>query len=280
MPAVLRHDISISDYLQHLPDEVIWNAFDEMGEIDTPFALLGALDVAINRAGSDSRFHDFAAETIERLCSAELIGRGGQDVYQLMPHFVHLCVNWMCVNENFAHLPPYWRRLAAFVHAHFLIDSFSDRNLDIDVFEKWCDGHFSKEMLISSLLDLQSDPMWRPDQLTRMSLRAEIIGRLELLAKAAKDKGQLVPKYELIEAAVKEINGLAHFPGPLEGHHRHAITKGGAVFYTEDARQLLGEDEVTNYGYTDLMVDGAPSPHQSDTTLRWLIDGVASENGK
>ncbi|QXW29747.1 hypothetical protein KXJ75_00410 [Aeromonas sanarellii] len=33
-------------------------------------------------------------------------------------------------------------------------------------------------------------------------------------------------------------------------------------------------------GYTDLMVDGAPSPHQSDTTLRWLIDGVASENGK
>ncbi|MIF47823.1 hypothetical protein EA136_24605 [Enterobacter hormaechei subsp. hoffmannii] len=22
-------------------------------------------------------------------------------------------------------------------------------------------------------------------------------------------------------------------------------------------------------GYTDLMVDGAPSPHQSDTTLRW-----------
>ncbi|MBK1675007.1 aromatic amino acid transporter, partial [Ectothiorhodospira shaposhnikovii] len=25
-------------------------------------------------------------------------------------------------------------------------------------------------------------------------------------------------------------------------------------------------------GYTDLMVDGAPSPHQPDTTLRWLID--------
>ncbi len=26
------------------------------------------------------------------------------------------------------------------------------------------------------------------------------------------------------------------------------------------------------FGYTDLMVDGAPSPHQPDTTLRWLID--------
>ncbi|NKX32100.1 hypothetical protein HGG63_10210 [Alteromonadaceae bacterium A_SAG1] len=31
-----------------------------------------------------------------------------------------------------------------------------------------------------------------------------------------------------------------------------------------------------NFGYTDLMVDGAPSPHQSDTTLRWLIDRLRS----
>ena len=29
---------------------------------------------------------------------------------------------------------------------------------------------------------------------------------------------------------------------------------------------------LVQYGYTDLMVDGAPSPHQPDTTLRWLID--------
>ena len=32
----------------------------------------------------------------------------------------------------------------------------------------------------------------------------------------------------------------------------------------------------TFLGYTDLMVDGAPSPHQSDTTLRWLIDRLRS----
>lgn len=34
----------------------------------------------------------------------------------------------------------------------------------------------------------------------------------------------------------------------------------------EEARRVAQE------GYTDLMVDGAPSPHQPDTTLRWLID--------
>ena len=33
---------------------------------------------------------------------------------------------------------------------------------------------------------------------------------------------------------------------------------------------------MRDIGYTDLMVDGAPSPHQSDTTLRWLIDRLRS----
>lgn len=38
-----------------------------------------------------------------------------------------------------------------------------------------------------------------------------------------------------------------------------------------------GKDpQVEKKGYTDLMVDGAPSPHQSDTTLRWLIDRLRS----
>lgn len=27
-----------------------------------------------------------------------------------------------------------------------------------------------------------------------------------------------------------------------------------------------------DFGYTDLMVDGAPLPHQPDTIIRWLID--------
>ncbi|PHN59448.1 hypothetical protein AO268_08050 [Pseudomonas sp. ICMP 8385] len=30
--------------------------------------------------------------------------------------------------------------------------------------------------------------------------------------------------------------------------------------------------QLEKLGYADLMVDGAPSPHQPDATLRWLID--------
>ena len=33
---------------------------------------------------------------------------------------------------------------------------------------------------------------------------------------------------------------------------------------------------VVEIGYTDLMVDGAPLPHQPDTIIRWLIDRLRS----
>ncbi len=38
----------------------------------------------------------------------------------------------------------------------------------------------------------------------------------------------------------------------------------------------INTNQAHFFGYTDLMVDGAPSPHQSDTTLRWLIDRLRS----
>ena len=40
--------------------------------------------------------------------------------------------------------------------------------------------------------------------------------------------------------------------------------------------ELYEDWQAGRNGYTDLMVDGAPSPHQSDTTLRWLIDRLRS----
>ena len=47
---------------------------------------------------------------------------------------------------------------------------------------------------------------------------------------------------------------------------------GAAVFNAKGELLLPKDFQQWIFGYTDLMVDGAPSPHQSDTTLRWLID--------
>ncbi|PBR91615.1 hypothetical protein COD47_23365 [Escherichia coli] len=56
-----------------------------------------------------------------------------------------------------------------------------------------------------------------------------------------------------------------------------ALTQGETVAEAmEAAKDALLTAFDFYFGYTDLMVDGAPSPHQSDTTLRWLIDRLRS----
>ena len=51
-------------------------------------------------------------------------------------------------------------------------------------------------------------------------------------------------------------------------------SSGHCVFIYEMSKD--GAEIFHKNGYTDLMVDGSPSPHQSDTTLRWLIDRLRS----
>ena len=47
------------------------------------------------------------------------------------------------------------------------------------------------------------------------------------------------------------------------------------VYFDLDEKTFLNL-KGQNKGYTDLMVDGAPLPHQPDTIIRWLIDRLRS----
>ena len=55
----------------------------------------------------------------------------------------------------------------------------------------------------------------------------------------------------------------------LDDYYSKSGGKGGN---RPDAKLLLQDKN----GYTDLMVDGAPLPHQPDTIIRWLIDRLRS----
>ncbi len=88
----------------------------------------------------------------------------------------------------------------------------------------------------------------------------------------------------LLEKAVKQLNDQPRIALQTMGYYVEA-TCGfkGLAQQTGIRRERLvrmlssaGRPRLRNFGYTDLMVDGAPSPHQSDTTLRWLIDRLRS----
>lgn len=44
------------------------------------------------------------------------------------------------------------------------------------------------------------------------------------------------------------------------------------MFIQQSRFKLKNVCNTILFGYTDLMVDGAPLPHQPDTIIRWLID--------
>ena len=46
--------------------------------------------------------------------------------------------------------------------------------------------------------------------------------------------------------------------------------------YANPLERYWDDDCLEIFGYTDLMVDGAPLPHQPDTIIRWLIDRLRS----
>lgn len=63
--------------------------------------------------------------------------------------------------------------------------------------------------------------------------------------------------------------------GEIETHHPGYL---GAqdTFYVGNLKGVGHIYQQTFIGYTDLMVDGAPLPHQPDTIIRWLIDRLRS----
>ncbi|WP_417766303.1 hypothetical protein, partial [Spongiibacter tropicus] len=103
--------------------------------------------------------------------------------------------------------------------------------------------------------------------------------------------GDDAPDFELQEFALT-FNGYAEFPdnsgrdscaviANSKDHRSLSRVRACLFFEQRRGRQSdIGWDRaealkllalIRKFGYTDLMVDGAPSPHQSDTTLRWLI---------
>ncbi|MDI2525353.1 hypothetical protein OLN12_30105, partial [Pseudomonas aeruginosa] len=63
-------------------------------------------------------------------------------------------------------------------------------------------------------------------------------------------------------------SALSYYDGFKERYYLQDVLSEGEISYSV----FSGDLTVKNPGYTDLMVDGAPLPHQPDTIIRWLID--------
>jgi hypothetical protein len=79
--------------------------------------------------------------------------------------------------ESLASLPPYWRRLAAFVHATFLLEVVDFSHSNISSLVQWCDAQRTPSMISTQLMDRAEEPLWNVEAQSVAQLFASALVR-------------------------------------------------------------------------------------------------------
>ncbi len=247
LQGALRDDLMPGDWTIGYSDDELWNSLEVCDPFRDPFALLGALDIALWRQ-KDVRYRSFAEKAVTMLVKDEFPRSDGIDVYELLPMFAELILNRINVIEDGSLRPPYWKRMCAWMQSGFLVRQTQKITLDFESLKKWISinriqaGHFA------CLLDLQKEPMFRATVMSRTSFREEVLGRLNVACYRHKEDRRNIPKSDDIEKAVSRLQDQGSplgwaLPGPLDGHRR-PVENG--VKLPEEGIKKFSEDLFSN----------------------------------
>lgn len=227
LQGALRDDLMPGAWTENLHDDELWDALAACDPWRDPFALLGALDIALGRL-HDERYRALTEEAVKKLVREEFPRPDGIDVYELLPLWAELVLNRINVLEGGALRSPYWKRMCAWMQAGFLSRLTQGFTLDLESFRKWVSGNQTPAGMYAKVLDLRHEPMYRAAEMSRRALREEVIGRLVVVRDRYKAAGRPVPGSDSIDEAVARLTAQGSLgwalPGPLDGHRRPAET--------------------------------------------------------
>jgi hypothetical protein len=227
-------------WTEHVNDDELWEALAACDPWSNPFALLGALDIAIGRQ-HDERYRTLAEEAVRKLVQEDFPRPDGVDTYELLPLLAALVLN--CINglDGGALRSPCWKRMGAWMQAGFLVRLMQGVTLELESFRQWIWGHRTLAGEYAKVLDLRYEPMYRAVEMSPRALHDEVIGRLVLLHERHKAADRPVPCSDSIRHAVARLIAQGSLgwalPGPLDGHCRPA----------ETGRNRLSEDELEKF---------------------------------
>jgi hypothetical protein len=230
----LRGDLTPVQLVNVVGNDTLWEAIEEAVHFEDPFSLLGALDLALDRAQRDARFECLAVKLSERLAPLRLEREDGTDVYDLMPALAEAVLNHLNTLEGAALRPPYWRRLCAWMQAGFLVRVTKGWSVKLKEFKEWLDSVGEASGAFRIWIDLRTEPMAVAHHFSAGQLRAEVLGRLSLMVDDYEGRGTPIPEKvkQQIDSAItqhKELILRSKMPGPLEGHRRPTIDKSVAT---------------------------------------------------
>jgi hypothetical protein len=255
LQGALRDDLMPGVWVENVNDDELWEALTVCDPWRNPFALLGALDIALGRQ-HDKRYQGFAEEAVKRLVVEEFPRPDGVDTYEILPLWAELALNRINGLEGGALRAPCWKRMCAWMQAGFLSRLTQDFSIELESFRRWVWENQTQAGVYAKMLDLRREPMYRAAEMSRSALREEVIGRLVLVRERHQTAGRSVPGSNNIDEAVAGLTnqGLLGWamPGPLDGHCRPAET--GTVRLSEKDVEKLKGDLANNPDATILTI--------------------------
>ena len=243
----LRDDLSPGQWLSGVADDAAWSAMQSCSVWNNPFALIGAIDVALYRQ-HDSRFEDFATRGVTALCSDAFGSCPDLNIYNLLPHLFHVVLFRLSMIPNGAGYPGYWRRMCAWMQAGVLANALSRSHATIDVewIDAWTQSGYVLEGIFASLIDLRTEPLFLPTRGTTELLKGEVGGRLSLLRQRHEREGRDSAAWEVFDSflARTRVSRGGRFPGPLEAHT--PATESAPQHVLDDIEVAWAEDRDTS----------------------------------
>ena len=217
----LRDDLSPGPWLSDVADDEVWSALESSAALDTPFSLLGAMDLALYRQ-RDPRFEGLARRALTSLCEGSFGGRQDLNIHLLLPHLVDVVLYRLNVVPNGATYPAYWKRTCAWMQAGFVANTLSrfGGTMDVDWLRRWTQSNLALGGVLGSLIDLRREPMFLSTRPTPQLLQNEVIGRLCVLRARHEGEGRRAAVWEVLDAHLATSPTRTMIPGPLEAHRR------------------------------------------------------------
>lgn len=188
-----------------ISDDELIVVLRELSATRSPLALLGIFEIAVSRMPENEQFREFAADILESLVGEKSRENRNVQAWQLMPVIINVGLTRMSIEEGLWRQPPYWRRLAAFAHAHFLTEILEAESEDFDQFIGWMNGLERYEEYFAILLDFKKEPLWRASDMTLRSLKMLVVRRLRELKDVLTARGLELQNGHLVELAFESL---------------------------------------------------------------------------
>lgn len=230
----------------NLQDDHLHEILNTVRPCATPFGPLAILSVALPRAKRDQRYLALARDALSDIFSRATNDRGNLGPAAAFPQLAVLTMRRLSSDEETWDTPPYWRRLAGFVHAHALLDALDFEGVDILDFGRWCQSVNSPTALAAEFMDLRAEPMWRPGLEYASGMWQIAAGHAIRLCEAAAseiDFSDIAARRTFDADAGRRARAQfwAALPDPLEGGQRIAQNADAPVIEQAASQQILAD---------------------------------------